>query len=272
MNTEDYPPQEPLSDFAKPYHQKVLRLGHGAEPVEYFFGNSAYQSLAVFKPEVPNGSVLIMWHGGGWTNGYKEWMYFVAPALIPHGITFISAGYRLAPQHVFPAGFTDCARAIAWVYKNAIGLNTDPTRIFLSGHSAGGHYASLLAVRSDWQTQFDIPEDTVRGCLPISGVYDFGRNSGLSVRPRFLSSLENLDRASPLTSIDRVPPFLITYGGDDFPHLRAQAKAMEDKLKLRGGDVQSIELKDQDHLGTSLASGEVDGSWPQTAAKWIETH
>ena len=199
-------------------------------------------------------------------------MYFVAPAVTPHGITFISAGYRLAPQHVFPAGFTDCARAIAWVYNNATDLNIDPTRIFLSGHSAGGHYASLLAVRSDWQAQRDIPEDIVRGCLPVSGVYDFGEKSGLSVRPRFLSQVENLEQATPITSIKRVPPFLIAYGDDDFPHLRVQAKAMENELKRRGGDVQSIELKGRNHLGASLASGEVGGTWPQTAAKWIDTH
>ena len=74
MKTEDYPPQEPLSDFARPYHEKVMALGTDSNPEEHQFGDDPYQSLAVFKPERPTGAVLIMWHGGGWTNGYKEWM------------------------------------------------------------------------------------------------------------------------------------------------------------------------------------------------------
>ena len=48
--------------------------------------------------------MLLFWHGGGWTSGYKEWMGFMAPALNAAGVTFVSAGYRLAPEHVFPAG------------------------------------------------------------------------------------------------------------------------------------------------------------------------
>lgn len=270
MKPEDYPPQEPLSDFARPYHDKVMALGASLIPEEHRYGEDAYQSLAVFKPENPDGSTLITWHGGGWTNGYKEWMYFMAPALTGQGITFVSAGYRLAPRHVFPAGFDDCAAAVDWVYRNAGLAGADRDRIFLSGHSAGGHYASLLAVRSDWQAPRDLPRDVVTGCLPISGVYTFGDGSGLSMRPRFLDEESKVTSASPLAHVADPPPFLIACGSDDFPHLREQARAMADALQAAGGDVESIELSGCDHLGASYAAGRADGPWVTAAAAWIK--
>lgn len=272
MNIEDYPAQEPLSKLGQPYHDTVMRLPHGDAPDEFNYGADPYQSLAVFKPVDANGSVLIMWHGGGWTNGYKEWMYFMAPAVTAKGITFVSAGYRLAPQHVFPTGFLDCAEAVAWVYGNAVSIGADPARLYLSGHSAGGHYASLLAVSTHWQAQAGVPSDAVKGCLPISGVYDFGSSSGLPMRPRFLGDVGYETKASPIANIERLTPFLITYGSDDIPHLRTQAQAMESALKGRGGNVESIELAACDHLGASYAAGETGGEWISAAAAWIKAH
>jgi arylformamidase len=271
VNIEDYPSQEPLSKLGRPYHDTVLQLPHGDAPDEYNYGADPYQSLAVFKPAQVNGAVLIMWHGGGWTNGYKEWMYFMAPAVTAAGITFVSAGYRLAPQHVFPAGLLDCADAVAWVYEHAASIGADPARLFLSGHSAGGHYASLLGVSTGWHDRTGVPQHAVRGCLPISGVYDFGDASGLSMRPRFLGTSENAAKAGPIANIERTLPFLIAYGSDDFPHLRAQAHAMESELNRRGGDVESIELADCDHLGASYAAGAIGGAWISAAAAWIES-
>ena len=272
MRIEDYPAQEPLSALGRPYHEKVMRLPHGDAPDEYPYGPDPYQRLAVFKPARPNGSVLIMWHGGGWTNGYKEWMYFMAPAVTATGITFVSAGYRLAPQHVFPAGFLDCGDAVAWVYQHAASLGADPTRLFLGGHSAGGHYASLLAVSTDWHARTGVPEAAMRGCLPISGVYEFGGASGMSKRPRFLGDADSETSASPVKNIARVSPFLIAYGSDDFPHLRSQAQEMESALKRRDGDVESIELAACDHLGASYAAGETGGTWITAATAWIKAH
>src|SRR5690606_18240698 len=115
-----------------------------------------------------------------------EWMAFMAPPLNEAGVSFASIGYRLALQHVFPSGLDDAAAALRWLYEHAADYGYDRDRIFIGGHSAGGHYASLLAVRRDWQTGFGLPIDVVRGCLPVSGVYDFGAESGLSQRPRFL--------------------------------------------------------------------------------------
>jgi hypothetical protein len=53
----------------------------------------------------------------------------------------------------------------------------DARRIFLGGRSAGGHLASLLAVRRDWQAVHGLPEDVLRGCISVSGVCLLGEAS-----------------------------------------------------------------------------------------------
>ena len=81
MRPEDYPPQEPFSDFALPYVQEVERRGANVIPTaEISYGDDPYQSIAVHASSDPNGRVFAFVHGGGWTSGYKEHMNFMAPA------------------------------------------------------------------------------------------------------------------------------------------------------------------------------------------------
>ena len=68
--------------------------------------------------------MLPFWHGGGWTSGYKEWMCFMEPAFNAADVTFVSAGYRLAPEHLFPAGLDHCLSAATWVSEHLEGLSS----------------------------------------------------------------------------------------------------------------------------------------------------
>ena len=270
MRPEDYPPQEPFSEVAQRYHDLVTRLGEGVTGAEFSYGEDPYQSLAVYAPEAPSGTVLVFVHGGGWTNGYKEWMAFMAPAFTAAGVVFVSIGYRLAPRHLFPAGFDDTTRAIAWLHGNIAAHGGDPARLFIGGHSAGGHYTALAALRRDWQGPLGLPADVIRGCLPISGVFLFGEGSGLPMRPRFLGGEANDVAASPMRQVAALPPpFLIAYGEDDFPHLARQAGEMAVALEAAGGDVELVELPARDHFSASTAGGEPDGPWVPRALDWM---
>ena len=274
MKLDRYPPQEPLSAVGAAYQARILALGEGVDGIEAACGADPYQSLAVFRPEAPTGEVLVFFHGGGWTSGYKEWMFFMAPALLAQGITFVSAGYRLAPAHVFPAGVEDAAEAVAWVWRNIEGHGGDRDRIFVGGHSAGGHYAALLAVTSRWRTASSLPVDVLKGCLPVSGVYRFGAQSGLNVRPRFLGTAEpdRVDHeASPIDLIEPAacPPFLVTHGSRDFPHLMVQAQQMAAALQAAGVPVQTHVLEGADHFDASVACGDRPSGWPSLAAAWM---
>lgn len=273
MRIEDYPSQEAFSDFAKPYAAEVMRRGAGVVPTaEVHYGEDAYQSIAIHAAPDPTGDVLVFVHGGGWTSGYKEHMNFMAPAFTAAGVTFCSVGYRLAPQHMFPTGLEDVADAIAWVFQNISEHGGNPDRVFIGGHSAGGHYTPLLALTSDWQGPRGLPADVIKGCLPISGVYQFGDGSGLTMRPRFLGTEDAAtDRlASPIRHVSTdSPPFLIAYGTEDFPHLRDQAERMAASLSDAGIAVDKIVFDGRDHFGASLAGGEPDGPWVPSAIDWM---
>ena len=271
MQAEDYPAQEPFTDIGARYHAEVMRRTRPDAGYEVTHGADPYQSLCVYKAENPTGDVLCVMHGGGWTNGYKEWMAFMAGAFVRQGVTFVTLGYRLAPQHVFPAGFEDCLDALAWVYGNIEALGGDRRRIFMSGHSAGGHYAALAALREDWQGARGLPSDVIRAALPISGTYYFGEGSGLSMRPRFLGEAEGVEaRASPLSFVRaNAPPFLLAVGDGDFPHLITQCQVFESKLRDAGVPVSCITLEGCDHLGASYASGEIEGEWPRQAVEFM---
>ncbi|MGH8784970.1 MAG: alpha/beta hydrolase [Cupriavidus necator] len=274
MKLADYPPQEPLSPLGAAYQARVMALGEGIGGYQAAYGPDAYQSLAVFEASQPSGDVLLFFHGGGWTSGYKEWMYFMAPPLQARGVTLVCAGYRLAPGHVFPACVDDAADAVAWVAARIDRHGGDARRIFVGGHSAGGHLAALLAVTGDWQAPRQLPARVLRGCLPVSGVFRFGPGSGLSTQPRFLGpeSDKGAERAaSPLLRLTPAvcPPFLITHGSRDFPHLITQAREMADALVAAGVPLHCEVLQDCDHFDASVACGEHGEGWPQLAASWM---
>jgi len=268
MRFLDYPPQEPLSGAARTYHEEVLRRSVGITGEQHSYGTDPYQRLTIFRAIHPDGRVLVVYHGGGWTNGYQEWMHFMAPALNARGITLVSAGYRLAPEHLFPEMLDDCHQALAWIQVHSDITDGGAGQIFIGGHSAGGHLASLLALCGQGPGR-----SCIAGCLPVSGVYRFGAQSGLKMRPRFLgpaSSPAVDDKASPQCNIGTfVPPFFLAYGEHDFPHLRQQALDMASALRNVGGTVRTLELPDCDHFSASYAAGIPDGMWVVAADEFM---
>lgn len=276
LTPEDYPAsQEPVPPAAVEYRAEALRRGAGIEGLDCRYGDDLYQRIALFVPPRPNGTVLAYMHGGGWVSGFKEILAFMAPSLLEAGILFASVGYRLAPQHVFPAGYDDAARAVQWLYRNVEQYGGKRERLFTGGFSAGGHYAALLAVRRDWQARHDVPKEVFRGCIPVSGVYDFTETSGLSVRPRFLGAEgRGTEReASPLFNIQgKPPPFFMAHGDNDFPHLMKQAVVMEQALRQAGGEVERIVLAGRTHFTSSLATAESAMPWQKRAIDWMNKH
>ncbi len=268
-----YPPQEPFSEIGEKYNAEVQKMSAGIDGECFAYGQDPYQEVAVFPAANPNSNVLAFMHGGGWVNGYKEWPAFMAPALNGAGITFVSIGYRLAPTHKWPTGLMDAATAVKWIYENIADHGGDPQRLFISGHSAGGHYASWLAVRSDWQDKVGVPDDVIRGALPVSGVYDFTPGNGMAIRPRFLDEdgADDMD-ASPLFTIARTTPFFMTWGDNDIPHLIPQAEQMADALRAANVDVTTLVLAGCDHLEASYECGKADGRWLPDAAAWMASH
>ena len=274
MKLADYPPQEPLSALGSSYQDRAMAHGTGIEGREFAYSSDPYQRLIVYPADVGTGDVLVFFHGGGWTSGYKEWMAFMAPALQARGVTLVTPGYRLAPGHNFPVGFDDAADALAWVHAHAGEHGADARRVFVGGHSSGGHYAALLAATAEWRRARGLPVDLVRGCLPVSGVYRFDAESGLTMRPRFLGPVGEGDAttaASPLLRIDAAAcaPFLLSWGSRDFPHLIVQGRQMLEALQRAGVAAEAFVFEGADHFEASLACSQGESGWPDRASAWM---
>ena len=134
---------------------------------------------------LPEGApVLVYVHGGGWVIGDKrEQGIPLMHELVQRGWVCVSINYRLSPRATWPAHVVDCKRAVAWVRDHIAEYGGDPNFIAISGGSAGGHLAALVALtpgRPEWQPGFEKADTSVDACLPFYGVYDMTGAPGLS--------------------------------------------------------------------------------------------
>ncbi|MEZ3158639.1 alpha/beta hydrolase [Microbacterium sp. BWR-S6Y] len=105
-------------------------------------------ALRLYRPRAGHRGTLVFAHGGGWVAGDLDNNDALCRALATATATqVLSADYRLAPEHPFPAGLDDLDRALRFAASGAGGL-TDPALLGVAGHSAGGNLAAALALRS----------------------------------------------------------------------------------------------------------------------------
>ncbi|MFF5014810.1 alpha/beta hydrolase [Streptomyces sp. NPDC001165] len=106
--------------------------------------------VRIYRPQGAQAQGAIVWlHGGSWVMGDLDtdhpWTTRLAAA---SGTTVISVGYRLAPEHRFPAALDDAYAVLTWTAEHAAELGIDPARIAVGGHSAGGAMAAAVALRA----------------------------------------------------------------------------------------------------------------------------
>ena len=139
-------------------------------------------------------------------------------------------------------------RAVAWVYKNAAGFGGNPNRLYLSGHSSGAHLAGVVLV-TDWQKDFGLPSDVVKGGVLMSGMYDL-KPVRLSKRSEYVKFTDEMEQAlSTQRHLDKLKtPVVVAHGTLESPEFQRQTREFAAAVKAAGKPVQLIVAEGYNHF------------------------
>ena len=212
------------------------------------YGDTAQQTLDVFPAAAPNSPVQVFIHGGYWQGGDKSSFSFPARSFVPAGGAFVSINYELAPNAGMDQIVGQCQRAMAWCHANAASFNGDVERIFISGHSAGGHLTAMMA-GTDWTAVDGMPEKPIQGGSAISGLFDLE-----PVRLCYLNEVLGMDaptarRNSPLLNIPKKGiPLIAAVGGAETDEFRRQNGMLATAWRARGFPCEEVTLPNLNHF------------------------
>jgi arylformamidase len=136
------------------------------------YGADGAQSLDVFRAIGPSRALLIYIHGGYWRSLDKALFSFLAPSLVREGVTVAIPNYALCPSVQVADIVMQIVQACAWLHRNGTNFGAPEHRVFICGHSAGGHLAAMMLACVWPQYSLDLPRKVIRGALSISGLYD----------------------------------------------------------------------------------------------------
>lgn len=138
------------------------------------YGRHERHRLDVYRPQrTGTAPVAVFLYGGGWEEGDRGMYRFVGAALAAAGIVTVIPDYRVYPEVRFPGFLEDAAAAVLWTRGHASGLDADPGRLVLIGHSAGAHIAGMLAMDPQWLGAAGVDRTILRGWVGLAGPYDF---------------------------------------------------------------------------------------------------
>ncbi len=246
----------------------------------YYDGPDAHPGkhrLDLFVPDGVQGApALIFVHGGGWTSGDKNLYAFIGRTFAQQGFVTAVINYRLSPEVQHPAHIEDVARAFAWVHKNISQYGGNPEKIFIMGHSAGGHLAALLALDEKYLQAHGLTLAAIKGAIPISGIYD------VTIEPPgpfnvyqivFGTDPQRRRDASPITHVGpRKPPSLIMYAQFDFPGFDAQARQLFSSLREYQNEAALVEIPAKDHVTIIASIGTANDTTTEAILKFLRIH
>jgi acetyl esterase len=224
-------------------HDRTVRGATGPLPAR----------LYVPRGVVAPGPLLVFFHGGGMVYGDLDTHDAVCRFLAEQaGVRVLAVDYRLAPEHVFPAGVDDAWAAFEWVASNAGDYDALPDRLAVGGDSAGGYLAAATALRAA-QEQVPLafqlliyPMTEMHSGLPSRSTFA----EGFYLTKKFMDKAETAylagaDRTDPRASVlhadlpkevvaHLAPAYLVTAG---FDPLRDEGEAYAKKLEEAGAVV-----------------------------------
>jgi acetyl esterase/lipase len=214
----------------------------------------------------PNAPVLLQVHGGGWVIGNKEQQGIpLMMHMAARGWVCVAVNYPLSPKTRWPGHLVALKRAMQWIRQNVEQYGGDPSFVAVTGGSAGGHLAAMLALTSadkSLQPGFEDVDTSVQACVPHYGMYDFTADSGRKYTQQRIDSLlrryvmatdaaypDAYRAASPLSRItDDAPPFFVIHGTNDTLIPVQDARDFVDKLRaISSKPVAYAEIRGAQH-------------------------
>ena len=217
----------------------LRRLG---PPERIAYGETDIEKLDIHKTHRSNAPVNVYVHGGAWRNGNANDFAFPAEVFVNAGAHFVvvdfaqitETGGNLKPM------VQQVRSAVAWVYKNATRFGGDAERIYITGHSSGAHLAGCALV-TDWQKNFGLPANVIKGGLLISGMYDL-KPVRLSKRSEYVKFTDEIEQAlSSQRHLDKLnAPIIVAYGTQETPEFQRQNREFAAAVKAAGKPVELI--------------------------------
>lgn len=233
--------------------------------VEYANPEGQHLQLNIARPKAGDGPfpAVVCIHGGGFRAGKRESYDGLVLRLAERGYVALTVTYRLAPKHPFPAAVHDTKAAVRWLRANASKYKVDPTRVGVTGGSAGGHLAQFLGVTAG-VAEFEgdggnAGQSSAVSCVVnVYGPSDFTRSYGKSVDaaevlPLFLGGNLETRRfqhllSSPLYWVTpRAAPTLCIHGTEDKYVAHEQAVWLVEKMRDSGAQATLLTLQGAGH-------------------------
>jgi len=198
------------------------------------YGPTLDEQLDIFPSTHANSPVLVFIHGGYWRALSSKEFSFIASALVEQGITVVVSNYSLCPKVSIAEISRQNRAVIAWLGKNSQTYNGDPERIFVSGHSAGAHLTAMVC-STNWQAEYGLSQDIVKGGIAISGVFDLQPFRYSYLQPVLLLSHELIRQQSPCFTIPEVgPAMLMSVGEKESSEFHRQAQDYQQARQAAG--------------------------------------
>jgi arylformamidase len=212
------------------------------EPLRLAYGPSEIEGLDVYRTSAANAPVNVFIHGGAWRNGRSADFAYLAEVFVragAHSVILDFTNIDAAAGNLMTMA-QQVRSAVAFVYRNAASFGGDPGRLYVSGHSSGGHLAGTV-VAADWRKDFGLPGDVLKGALLCSGMYDL-KPVRLSARSNYVKFTDEAEQElSALRHLDRIAcPLIVGYGTCETPEFQRQARDFAAALKAAGKPVQLL--------------------------------
>jgi arylformamidase len=246
------------SFYAPLLRQDIARWASNSEsvrtrlgtPQRESYGPTQVEKLDIYRAKNPNAPIFVFIHGGAWLGGEAKDYAFPAELFINAGAHYVVFDFVAikAANGDLRVMADQVGRAVAWVYKNAANFGGDPNRLYIGGHSSGGHLCGVTLV-TDWSKDFGLPADVIKGGLCMSGMYDMKpvRLSKRSTYVKFDDDMEN--KMSSQRHLDVLhAPIIVTYGTNETPEFQRQNRDFAAAAKAAGKKVELIEAANYNHL------------------------